>query len=171
MALLIAAFAIGWAIGISPFDQLRLDVVAPLSGLAATLPMVLLLLWCLRTRWAPMRRLVTLIEEQIGPHLAGTSMAGIVLLALLAGLGEEALFRGVIQAGLDRYLPAWAAVATAALLFGMGHCLTRIYAVLAALIGVYLGLLFVASGNLLVPIVAHAAYDMIALSVLLRRVR
>jgi membrane protease YdiL (CAAX protease family) len=114
---------------------------------------------------------VELVEEQVGPRLAGTTPAGVVVLSLLAGVGEEALFRGLIQAGLDRHLPTWAAIATAALLFGMGHWLTRSYALLAALIGGYLGLLFVIADNLLVPIVAHAAYDMVALSVLLRRVR
>jgi membrane protease YdiL (CAAX protease family) len=171
LALLIAAHAIGWAIGVSPFAQFRLDLAGVVYGLAATGPMVLLLLWCLQTRWAPIRRLVTLVEDQVGPHLADTTLTGIIVLSLLAGIGEEALFRGVIQGGLDRYLPAWAAIAIAALLFGMGHWLTRSYALLAALIGVYLGLLFVIAGNLLVPTVAHAAYDMVALSVLLRRVR
>jgi membrane protease YdiL (CAAX protease family) len=171
LALLVAAYAIGWAIGVSPFARFRLDVAGVASGLVATAPMVLLLLWCLQTRWPPIRRLVTLVEDQVGPRLAGTTVTGIVVLSLLAGVGEEALFRGVLQAGLDRYLPAWSAIAIAALLFGMGHWLTRSYALLAALIGVYLGLLFFITGNLLVPIVAHAAYDMIALSVLLRRVR
>ena len=63
----------------------------------------------------------------------------------------------------------WLAVIAAGLLFGAGHWLSASYAVLASLIGVYLGLLFVVSGNLLAPIVAHAAYDVVALYVLARR--
>ena len=39
---------------------------------------------------------------------------------------------------------------------------------LAAVVGAYLGALFVASGNLLVPILAHALYDLVALVVLTR---
>ena len=42
---------------------------------------------------------------------------------------------------------------------------------LAALIGVYFGWLLIESGNLFVPVVAHAAYDFAALVYLLRRGR
>ena len=98
-----------------------------------------------------MRRLVARVEEQVAPYLAGASTGGIVLLSLMAGIGEEALFRGVIQAGLAERVPASAAVVIAALLFGVAHWLTRSYALLAGLIGVYLGVLFLLTDNLLVP--------------------
>ena len=42
---------------------------------------------------------------------------------------------------------------------------------LAGLIGIYLGWLLAATDNLLVPIVAHAAYDFLALVYLLHRDR
>ena len=42
------------------------------------------------------------------------------------------------------------------------------YAVLAVLAGVYFGLLLMLTGSLWTPIVAHAAYDFIALVYLLR---
>ena len=138
-------------------------------GVAATLPLLGLLRWCLRTRWGPVRRLVGLVEEHVGPYLAGTSTAGIVLLSLMAGIAEEALFRGVIQAGLAEWLPIPVSVGIAALLFGAAHWLTPSYAVLAGLIGLYLGILFLVTGNLLVPIVTHAVYDIVALSILVRR--
>jgi CAAX protease family protein len=153
---------------VSPFGQLRLDAAAVGYGIAATLPMLGLLRWCLRTEWGPMRRLVRLIEEQLTPYMAGASAGGIVLLSLLAGFGEEVLFRGVIQAGLAERLPAWLAVGAAALLFGVAHWLTMSYAAFATLIGIYLGVLFLVTGNLLVPIVTHALYDVVALSVLVR---
>ena len=41
-------------------------------------------------------------------------------------------------------------------------------AALATLLGAYLGLTYAASGNLLVPIVAHAVYDLIALAEILK---
>jgi hypothetical protein len=113
---------------------------------------------------------VALVEERLGPYLAKASASGIVLLALLAGVGEELLFRGVIQVWLAERAPLWLAIAAASLLFGVGHWLSVSYAVLASVIGAYLGLLFLLSGNLLAPIVAHAAYDVVALFVLIRRV-
>jgi CAAX protease family protein len=132
--------------------------------------MLALLLWCLRTPWGPMRRLVALVEKSLGPHLADASLGGIVLLALLAGLSEELLFRGVIQVWVAERTSPPIALATAGLLFGAGHWLSASYAVLAALIGAYLGVLFLLSDNLLAPMVAHATYDVVALLVLTRRV-
>ena len=53
-------------------------------------------------------------------------------------------------------------------MFGLLHPITRAYAVIAALLGAYLGGLWLAGGNLLTPIVAHALYDFVALVYLLR---
>jgi uncharacterized protein len=169
-ALVVVALGLGHLGGVSPFERLGLDVRAVVVGAAGALPMLGLLLWCLRTTWGPMRRLVALVEERLGPYLANAAAGGIVLLALLAGVGEELLFRGVIQVWLAERAPLWLAVAGASLLFGVGHWLSASYAVLASLIGAYLGILFLLSGNLLAPMVAHAAYDVVALLVVTRRV-
>jgi membrane protease YdiL (CAAX protease family) len=130
--------------------------------------MLILLLWCLRTTWRPVRRLVVTVDDQLRPYLRQATAGGIVLLSVTAGAGEEILFRGVIQTGLERHVPVAAAVAIAALLFGLAHWLTPTYAVLAGLIGAYLGALYVLSDNLLAPIVAHSTYDAVALWVLAR---
>jgi len=91
----------------------------------------------------------------------------VALVAALAGVGEEALFRGVVQTALLDRLPAWAAVAATAALFGLAHFLSLTYALLASLVGAYLGWLHLATGNLLAPILAHALYDFVALRLLL----
>ena len=62
----------------------------------------------------------------------------------------------------------WIGLLAAAFLFGLLHLLTPVYGLMAALIGLYLGWLWMASGNLLVPITVHAAYDFIALVYLVR---
>ena len=49
------------------------------------------------------------------------------------------------------------------MLFGLGHWITPSYGVLAGIIGGYLGLLTMASSNLLPAILAHALYDFAAL--------
>ena len=46
-----------------------------------------------------------------------------------------------------------------AILFGLLHAVNVAYAVLATLMGMYLGWLWMTTGNLAVPIVAHAVYD------------
>jgi hypothetical protein len=55
-------------------------------------------------------------------------------------------------------------------IFGLLHCITPTYAILAGLIGVYFGLLLDATGtpNLLAPILAHGLYDYLAFLVVIR---
>lgn len=137
------------------------------AGVAATAPLLLGLRWCRRTRYEPVARLVRLVETRLAPWLAGASGGELLLLAACAGVGEEALFRGVIQAALLDRLPAWVALALTALLFGAAHALSAAYAVLATLMGLYFGGLQLAGDNLLVPILTHALYDLVALRLLL----
>ena len=168
-ALLAIALGLGRLGGVSPLASLRFDAAGAGIGLGAALPMLALLHWCLRTSWQPIRGLVALVEERLGPYLVNASTGGIMLLAILAGIGEELLFRGVIQVWLGERFPVWLALAGASVLFGVGHWLSSSYAVLATLIGAYLGLVFLLTGNLLAPMIAHAAYDVVALSILARR--
>jgi hypothetical protein len=126
------------------------------------------LAWCLRTALAPVARLVRVAEQRIAPLFAGSTPVALALVALFAGLGEETLFRGVIQPALAMHLPMWGALAAAATLFGLAHWITPTYALLAGIVGAYLGGLLLVSGNLLVPIVAHALYDLVALTLLVR---
>jgi membrane protease YdiL (CAAX protease family) len=53
-------------------------------------------------------------------------------------------------------------------LFGLAHPMSTTYVVLATVVGVYLGGLLLVTDNLLAPIVAHAAYDFVALVYLVR---
>jgi membrane protease YdiL (CAAX protease family) len=89
----------------------------------------------------------------------------IVAGSLLAGFGEELLFRGVIQRGLITCLglPPPVAIGLTALLFGLAHHVRgwgmAPMAAWAALQGVWLGLLFHWSGSLSVNIAAHSLHD------------
>jgi uncharacterized protein len=125
----------------------------------------------LRSKIGPVRRLVALVLTHLGPMVAGQSLAGLAALAVVAGVSEEVLFRGVIQPGLTRWLPAGGALMITSLVFGLVHFASRAYALFAALMGVYLGALFQLADNLFVPIVAHAAYDFVALVWVARRFR
>jgi uncharacterized protein len=160
------ALALGALSGVRPFAALTWSWVGLAEGVLATAPLLLGLRWTLRTRWPPVTRLVRLVEERLAPLFAGAGAGELVVLAALAGFGEEALFRGVLQTALVGHLPVWGAVAATAAVFGLAHCLTPTYAVFAAVVGAYLGLLLVLTGNLLVPILAHALYDLVALVLL-----
>jgi membrane protease YdiL (CAAX protease family) len=56
----------------------------------------------------------------------------------------------------------------ASLLFALMHPMTATYAMVAGVISLYLGWIWLLTGNLLVPITAHAFYDFVVLIYLVR---
>jgi hypothetical protein len=101
---------------------------------------------------------LTFLEEEVFPLFQSLSTRDVVVLVVLAGVGEEILFRGAIQ----QEIGLWGA----SVLFGILHGPSRslwVLAVWATLMGAALGLLYQASGNLVVPALAHALYDGVAL--------
>lgn len=97
-----------------------------------------------------------------------------VLVCITAGICEETLFRGFMLHYLH-VLP-WTLNLTLALLissiiFGLNHLYTGIRGMTgSAVTGFLLGLLFLLSGNLLLPIVLHALIDLQILVILPARV-
>jgi len=91
----------------------------------------------------------------------------------IAPVVEEWLYRGVVQQGLIAALGRGGGVLLTALLFGLGHWQPSVAtgAALAALaanlpLGVALGVLRLATGSLLAPILLHALYNAAALAFL-----
>lgn len=169
-ALLLLALGAGPLLGAPPLRGLHLSAAEFWLGLAAALPPTAAVVLAVHhgVPWA--RRLAESVEEVLKPLLLN-SPARLALVAVLAGLGEEALFRGVLQSALAAAAGPWAGLLAAALLFGGAHFVSRAYAALATLFGLYLGGLYLWSGNLLVPAAVHAAYDFVLLLYLRRRVR
>ncbi len=173
---MVVALLLGWWLEAPPFARLRWSMGGLAAGIAATAPLLVGLWWCLRTGWPPVARLVDTVEERVAPLLAGARPLELALVALLAGLGEEALFRGVLQEVLARPVEALvlgdlrrgARLDAVEEIHGALHWLSTSYAILAALVGAYLGGLYVLTDNLLAPIVTHALYDVVALSLLRR---
>lgn len=162
-ALLAAALGLGALLGTMPFQTARFELVALGAGVAATVPMIVALWWSLRARWRPFEQLTQVVLDLLGGLLASSSVTGLAIVAILAGVAEEAFFRGVVQATLHDVIGAAPAVLAAAALFGLAHLVTPLYAVLAAAIGAYLGALFLVTGNVLAPAITHALYDFVAL--------
>jgi len=169
--LAVTAWWLGNWWGYPPGDALALTWSATLWGLAAVLPMLALMLWVERSAWRPWRRLMAVVRRQIAPLFADCSYADLALISALAGLGEEAMFRGVIQPALTPWLGLLPALLVTSVLFGAAHMITPGYFLLATAMGAYLGYLAIATGNLLAPIIAHAVYDFLALAHMVRKVR
>mmetsp|Transcript_30980 Transcript_30980/g.64449 ORF Transcript_30980/g.64449 Transcript_30980/m.64449 type:complete len:343 (+) Transcript_30980:99-1127(+) len=86
-----------------------------------------------------------------------------VLLGVIAGWGEEWLFRGVIQTFLRQNFGIFLALAVTGVVFGLLHSVTPMYAIIAGLASIFFGYLYHSTGNLAVPMVCHAIYDFGAL--------
>ncbi len=132
-------------------------------GVAGAAPPIALLAWFMTTRQQTLARFrQSQIEffSQIGFRF---TLPRIVIMSLFAGIFEELLFRGVLQTSLAKIAPVAVAILLSNLIFGAVHWRTALYAAIAGLIGVWIGVLFAFSGNLLTPMVTHAVYDLAAL--------
>ena len=109
----------------------------------------------------PVRALRRLYRELLFPLFRASTPIEILVISIVAGVGEEVLFRGAMQ-------PEWGLIVTS-LVFGLFHVggrLTVTLGIWAACTGALLGWLAIATGGLLAPIVAHMVYDALALSYL-----
>jgi uncharacterized protein len=169
------AIGLGWPLKTPPLATLRLDTQGVLLGVAATVPVLGVFWFCLKCPWRPMADIAKIVDEMISAWFRDCPLVQLAILSTLAGLGEEMLFRGVVQAAAMTEIGGPAGVAVglvvSAFLFGMLHALTPAYAVMAGLIGLYLGGLWLLCGNLLAPVVAHGLYDFLVLAYLVKRKR
>jgi membrane protease YdiL (CAAX protease family) len=166
--LVVAALLTGWMMGQDALATLHWSTSDALWGVLGTLPPLLLFLACLRWPIAGLRRIREFCETVLKPALAPCSVAELALISVLAGLGEEMLFRGVLQPAFATWLGnPWLGLLAASLLFGLAHAVTFTYVVYAGLMGAYLGWIWMATGNLLPVVVIHTLYDFGALLYLL----
>jgi membrane protease YdiL (CAAX protease family) len=166
--LVAVAIVLGWLLGKQPLATFRFDLRDAIVGIAATMPPLGLFWLCLKLPLQPFRTIVQILNETVVPMFRDCGYTQLAILSALAGVGEEMVFRGVVQATAASWIGGPHGVALglliAAVLFGLLHFITPTYAVLAGLIGLYLGWLWLVIGNLLTPIVVHGLYDFIVLA-------
>jgi uncharacterized protein len=158
----------GWLLGQPPLESFHWEGQSAVMGLAASIPLLALFLICIRWPLGPLARIKEFANEVIRDWLAPCTLVDLALISLMAGIGEEMLFRGVLQPRFQHWFGIWWGLTATSLLFGLFHPITPAYVVLAALMGAYLGWLQMLTGNLLAVIIAHALYDFLALTILLR---
>ena len=122
----------------------------------------------LKASWPPLRKIRYFMETRVRPLFNSWSLWELALISAAAGVCEEALFRGALPGGLSRWMHPVAALLVASAAFGLCHFITRTYAVIAGVLGIYLGGLWLATGSLLAPMITHAVYDFVALVCFLR---
>jgi membrane protease YdiL (CAAX protease family) len=159
---------LGWLLKHPPLQRFVWSTRDALWGGAASLPLIALFLVMIRWPIGPLARVKEFCEEDIVPLFDRSSWSELALISLTAGVGEEMLFRGVIQASLADWLGTLWGVALASILFGVLHPISVTYIIITAVLGSYLGAIWVQNGNLLTVMVTHAVYDFAVLGYLIR---
>ena len=170
---------LGWLLGqdtdrILDFDNFKLKKFASEVGfgLLATLPMIGVVFLILKSNLAPARRLQETVDKLVFHIFKFDTALRLLLLAIAAGVSEEILFRWAIQGSLQSFFDfrlSWlVALLIASIIFGAVHLITFEYFLLASLLGVYLGGIWIATDSLIIVMVAHTAYDFAALLYVVR---
>jgi membrane protease YdiL (CAAX protease family) len=105
----------------------------------------------------------TTYHDVIVPLFGRLTLVGSLVLGAAAGIGEEWLFRGILQPMVG--------LAASSLLFGAAHIggLRMLpFGVWATGMGMAMGTLAMLTGGLTAPMVAHGVYDMLALEYIRR---
>ena len=168
VSLLLPAVMLAFPLGQPLFGNLQWRPRDFGLGLAASLPLLVLFYWLLHSSLPALERIGEFLEARVRPIFGEWALWQLATIALLAGVCEEVFFRSVLQGGLARHIGTIPALAVASVIFGVFHLVTKTYAVIAILIGAYLGVLWLAVENLLAPITTHAVYDFVALVHFLR---
>jgi hypothetical protein len=161
------AVAIGAAAGrYSPFEHpepwLTLDARSS-HGTSALLGLGFGLLLAVGTRaLVPRFRWAERLHVELRPIAQSISGPGILVLALLSSLGEELLFRGLLQ--------PWLGLILQSALFGLLHQIRGpsrwVWVGWASAVGLALGAMFQLTGSLVGPVIAHAVVNFLNLSYL-----
>ncbi|MBL8888584.1 MAG: CPBP family intramembrane metalloprotease [Planctomycetaceae bacterium] len=146
--------------------------------------------WLLSQRgWAWLTEIQQILDQVLIPSLRKCRYWQLLVLAMLAGIGEELLFRWAMQGWFELGLRGlfdspmslglapspterWAfagAILLTSIVFGLCHAITRAYCALATMMGLVFSGVVVCGGGLVGAMIAHGLYDFLAFVWLCRR--
>ena len=89
-------------------------------------------------------------------------LRGFTRLGVTAGIVEELLSRGYMRWVLDAVAPTWVALVVSSIAFGIGHAYQGVSGVVkTTAVGLFVGGLYLLSGSIWVPMIVHAAVDVL----------
>ena len=172
-ALILVAIVLGWVVDINPFEFIIFNEQAVINGVMGTLPLCLIFIALNQIQMDSLHKIREMLKDTLGPSLYQLHWTDLFVLAAIAGVSEEILFRGVLQPWMENSWGMTAGLIASSILFGLVHAITPLYAILATAVSIYLGLFLDYGGerNLLTPIVIHSAYDFLAFLVIMKAYR
>ena len=172
-SLVLVSLILGWLTDIDPFANLFFSETGILDGLLATLPLLMIFFVMEQLPYLPIQQIRELLQKSLAASLQRRHWPDFLVLACIAGFSEEVLFRGFLQPWLEHAWNLTAGLIASNLIFALVHAITPLYAFLAFLIGLYLGIFLDYHGerNLLIPIVIHTLYDFVIFIVIVQNYR
>ncbi len=145
----------------------QLDVVGICVGLLGGV-MAYILIAMLTRSATPVGTMLRGEASRVLPAFKGARFWHIVCLSVLAGIGEEWLFRGLIQTAVSNSTWPLLGIITGAFVFGLFHFISVYYVIITTCFGLMIGVLYHFTGDLMMVMALHASYDLCALWVLTR---
>lgn len=141
----------------------RVERLAVLQGIAAGIFMI--------AATYALFPLATLAMPEIGAgtrdlyRLFNSGPVALRLLLPFVILGEELVWRGVVQSAAMRRLGTMAGIAVSALVYAVAHAPVGVplLTLVAGCCGLYWGLLRARTGSLIVPLIAHLMWDLVVM--------
>lgn len=159
--LALIALGLGWVVGIDPLSKWTWHWSAVAWGLLGTLPLFALFGAVFYLPIPAFRTIRKFLSTELAPSLAVLTWYDLILLALLTGVSEELLFRGLLEPWMTSARFPESGRIGSSLLFGLAHVVTPAYGLITFVAGYYLSWLmtWVDPPNLLIPVLTHAVYD------------
>lgn len=168
--LALLALGLGWLSGIDPCRTLPGGPTDLAWGVGTAGALILAFGLAYRSRWGTLAALREQVLGMVWLLFGRGRWPDLLFAACAAGIGEELFFRGWLQPFLGEFLGTTGGLIGASLAFGLAHPHSRTYFALAGVLGILFGWLWLATGSLVGPIVAHALYDLAAIWWLRRQV-
>lgn len=172
-SLIVVAIVLGWIADIDPFENIIFSEIAVFYGIIGTIPLFIFFVVLYQIQIDAFQQIKRTLLETLAPSMHRYHWTDLFILGAIAGITEEILFRGVIQPWMESTWGMTEGLIASSIIFGLVHAVTPLYALLATLVGIYLGLAMDYGGerNLLNPIIIHGLYDFLAFLVIVRTYR
>ena len=172
-SLILVAIILGWIADVDLFAHLDFNERVIFNGILGTLPLCIIFIALNQVQLVELQKIRKVLQDTLGPSLAQHHWTDLFVLAAIAGISEEILFRGVIQPWLENSWGMMAGLLVSSLIFGLVHAITLLYFIMATAVSIYLGLYldYGSTRNLLTPIIIHGLYDFFAFMVILHAYR
>jgi membrane protease YdiL (CAAX protease family) len=172
-SLILVAIVLGWIADIDPFANIIFSETAVFYGIIGTIPLFIFFVALYQIQIDAFQQVKRTLLETLAPSMHRYHWTDLFVLGAIAGITEEILFRGVIQPWMESSWGMTSGLIASSIIFGLVHAVTPLYALLATLVGIYLGLAMDYGGerNLLTPIIIHGLYDFLAFLVIVHTYR